>query len=173
MLQVLAGQGSLIAKHGDVPKAPVFFQVADPGNIRAQHLSSVLIALLRQRQAVVGMLHHDLVRSQGAHLVIQALAAPFGAAFDPVERPQVRNHAHLPVGISVRVLIHVRGAEGFLARAHRAGTQVRPTNLVVFLNDPALGNRVLPQFHSVPTDGVLRGHISSLHSCRRRSPQRR
>src|SRR2546422_105249 len=55
---------------------------------------------------------------------------------------------------------------GLLARAQRAGAQVRPTNLLVFLNDPALGDRVFPQLHSAPADGVLRGHISSLHSCR-------
>jgi hypothetical protein len=147
VLQVLPGAAALIAEHRDIPKPPVLLQFRHPPGIGSQNLGNVFVALPGQRQVVVGMLDHDLVSAQAAHLVIDAFRAAIDFTLDVVERSQVGNHPHLPVRLAVRMLIDGARTEVLLPGAKGAPSRLLPIPINFFLDHPALSNGIFAKFH--------------------------
>jgi hypothetical protein len=88
------------------------------------------------------MFHHDLMRSQVSHLVIEAFSAALGIAFNAVQRPNVGDNPHLPITPSVIMLVEGLRTASFLTGTERTFVTFRPGGLLVFLNHPALGDGV-------------------------------
>ena len=109
----------------------------------------MLVTLLGEGQFVVGMFHHDFVCAQVAHLVVEPLPAPLGVTLDPIERPQVGDHAHLPLRMTVGVLVNIGRAKLLIAGAQRAGNIGGPSLFAVGLHRPALSDGIPSQFHAV------------------------
>ncbi len=147
MLHVLAGQRPLIAENRDIAKTAILLQVADAGDIGAQDLRHVVVALGGKQAVMVRVLDDDLVRSQASHLVVNAFRAPLRVALNPVEGTKMRNHSNLPVRMPVGVFIGGSRGESLLARAKGTGIGLRPATVAILLDHPALSYGVFPKLH--------------------------
>ena len=147
MVGFLPRHPALVAKHTDVAKAAVLLQVRKAGDECPHHLRHVFIAELRQPQVVVGAFDHDFVRSQVAHLVINALGAPLRIAFNAIERTQMGGDTHIPPPVAVDVRIDGLRGQNFLAGAEGTDFEVRPCGFAVFLDHPIHGDGVFPNLH--------------------------
>ena len=147
MVGFLPRQLALIAEHADVAKAAVLLEVHQARDECPQHLRHVFIAEVRQAQMVVGAFNHHFVRSQVAHLVVNALGAPLRIAFNAIERAQMGGDAHLPPAVAVDVRIDGLRGQSFLAGAKGTDVEVRPCGFAVFLDHPIHGDGIFPNLH--------------------------
>src|ERR1019366_8953567 len=148
MLQILTRLGTYVLEEGDAAESQILLQIGDPHGVGPESLGSLIIDELRQRQAMVGIFDNHLVRTNVAHLVVDALRPASGVSFNLVDGMAVRDHSHLPIRLAVGVHVKVGRAQELVARAERKHPARCPTGFGRLLYYPTLCNRVSSQLHN-------------------------
>ena len=96
MAEFLPGAGAIIFIKADVLDARIALEIEDAFGGEAQELANFVVAGIPEMPVVTGILHQNFVRANGAHAVVDAVAAAVGFAFNVVERCGMHHGARRP-----------------------------------------------------------------------------
>src|ERR1700679_2120059 len=96
MAKLLPGARAEVFEEADIFNARVALEVEDALRGEVQKLFNLSVAGIPEMAVVLRILDDDLVRADGAHAVVEAVAAASGLTFDVVERGRMHYGARAP-----------------------------------------------------------------------------
>ena|SRR3984957_16418158 len=145
MLELLPGAGSMILEDADILEASVALEILNALCGQEQELFEFAVACVPQMPLMRRIFHQNFVRANGAHTVVDAIAAAGSLAFDMVQSAGMHRGTRRPrsAGKSRHGSDNLRRFAGIGAEpANRFRTR-HILGDVVSRNNPGTGNRIL------------------------------